>query len=123
MRYPFQKMIKTTAKLTTLVVATQMAWGVSAQTVSPKLELGREVDSIQNIETLSEWTTLDTRRLTLRVNKSQNYLLTLQEHCEHLRGARLVGVSMSNQEIWADFDHIAADGYECRIDRINRLQN
>jgi len=82
---------------------------------------GTEVDSIRGIESLTNWTTLDTRRLTLRVNHAEQYLLTLEDHCEHLRGAQLVGVSMTNQEIWADFDHVAADGYECRIDRITHL--
>ena len=84
---------------------------------------GEEVESISGIETLTHWTTLDTRRLTLRVNHAERYLLTLDDHCEHLRGAQLVGVSMTNQEIWADFDHVAADGHECRIDRITRLKS
>jgi len=82
---------------------------------------GTEVDSIRGIENLTDWTTLDTQNLTLRVNYAEHYLLTLKDPCEHLRGAQLVGVSMTNQEIWADFDHVAADGYECRIDRITRL--
>ncbi len=82
---------------------------------------GTEVDSIRGIESLTDWTTLDTQNLTLRVNHAEHYLLTLQDPCEHLRGAQLVGVSMTNQEIWADFDHVAADGYECRIDTITRL--
>ena len=87
----------------------------------PEQLWGTEVDSIRGIETLTDWHTLDTRNLTLRVNHAEHYLLTLQEHCTYLRGAKLVGVSMTNQEIWADFDHVAADGYECRIDRITRL--
>ena len=82
---------------------------------------GTEVESIRGIEKLTDWNTLDTQNLTLRVNHAEHYLLTLENPCEHLRGAQLVGVSMTNQEIWADFDHVAADGYECRIDRITRL--
>jgi len=82
---------------------------------------GTEVDSIKNIERISDWQTLDTQHLTLRVNNAQSYLLTLQDPCEYLRGARIVGVSMTNQEIWADYDYIAADGRECRIDSITRL--
>ena len=82
---------------------------------------GTEVESIRGIEKLTHWNTLDTQNLTLRVNHAEHYLLTLENPCEHLRGAQLVGVSMTNQEIWADFDHVAADGYECRIDRITRL--
>jgi len=84
-------------------------------------ESGTEVDSIRGIESLTDWITIDTQNLTLRVNHAEHYLLTLQNPCEHLRGAQLVGVSMNNQEIWPDFDHVAADGYECRIDRITRL--
>lgn len=83
---------------------------------------GTEVESIKNIERISDWKTLDTKHLTLTVNNAQSYLLTLDDQCMHLRGARLVGVSMTNQEIWADFDHIAADGWECRIDTITRLR-
>ena len=82
---------------------------------------GTEVESIKNIERISDWRTLDTKHLTLKVNNAQSYLLTLADQCVHLRGAQLVGVSMTNQEIWADFDHVAADGWECRIDTITRL--
>lgn len=82
---------------------------------------GAEVDSIKNVENISDWQTLDMKHLTLKINNAQRYLLTLDDQCVHLRGARLVGVSMTNQEIWADFDHVAADGWECRIDTITRL--
>ena len=82
---------------------------------------GAEVASIKNIESISDWQTLDTKHLTLTINNAQHYLLTLDDQCMHLRGARMVGVSMTNQEIWADFDHVAADGWECRIDTITRL--
>ena len=82
---------------------------------------GAEVESIKNVESISDWQTLDTKHLTLKINNAQRYLLTLEDQCMHLRGARMVGVSMTNQEIWADFDHVAADGWECRIDTITRL--
>ncbi len=84
-------------------------------------QAGAEVSSIKNIESISDWQTLDTKHLILKINNAQRYLLTLDDPCMHLRGARLVGVSMTNQEIWADFDHVAADGWECRIDTITRL--
>jgi len=94
---------------------------VFAAGTTSTLPLGTEVESIKNIERISDWKTLDTRHLTLRINNTHNYLLTLQDQCMYLRGARIVGVSMTNQEIWAEFDHIAADGRECRIDTITRL--
>ena len=105
-------------------LATTILMGLSLSSVAatqPDQLWGTEVDSIRGIETLTDWQTLDTRNLTLRVNHAEHYLLTLREPCSYLRGAQLVGVSMTNQEIWADFDHVAADGYECRIDRITRL--
>lgn len=80
-----------------------------------------EVESILGVETLSDWRTLDTQHLTLRVNHGTQYLLTLRDPCHQLRGAQLVGISMTNQEIWADFDHVAVDGYECKIDTITQL--
>ena len=58
-------------------------------------ESGTEVDSIRGIESLTDWITLDTQNLTLRVNHAEHYLLTLKNPCEHLRGAQLVGVSMN----------------------------
>ena len=82
---------------------------------------GVEVESIRGVETISDWQTLDTRHLTLRINHAHQYLFKLADHCAQLRGARMVGVSMTNQEIWADFDYVAADGWECRIERITRL--
>ena len=87
----------------------------------PAQLLGTEVESIKNIERISDWKTLDTKHLTLRINNAHSYLLTLQDQCMQLRGARIVGVSMTNQEIWAGYDHVAADGRECRIDTITRL--
>ena len=112
----------TTYTTASLVLFASLA--ANAATPSHKhgqLSGGTEVDSIRGIENLTDWNTLDTQNLTLRVNHAEHYLLTLENPCEHLRGAQLVGVSMTNQEIWADFDHVAADGYECRIDRITRL--
>ena len=82
---------------------------------------GTDVENIKGVETLSDWTTLTSKHLTLQVNNSQRYLLTLQDSCQQLRGARRVAVSMTNQEIWADFDYVAADGHECRINQITRL--
>lgn len=82
---------------------------------------GTEVDSILGVETLSDWRAIDSQHLTLRVNQGKQYLLTLSDPCLQLRGARRIGISMTNQEIWADFDTLSADGYECQIDTITRL--
>jgi len=117
---------RTLAALTLTSLALLSNVAVSAASPSaPPSEItqlaGIEVDSIRGIESLTNWTTLDTQHLTLVVNNADHYLLRLQNRCEHLRGAQLVGISMTNQEIWADYDHVAADGYECRIDRITRL--
>jgi len=103
---------------TSLALLSSLSLTVSAATPKPT---GTDVDSIRGIEYLTDWTTIDTQHLTLRVNHAEQYLLTLQDPCDYLRGAQLVGVSMTNQEIWAEFDHIAADGHECRIERITRL--
>lgn len=121
-RHP--KYSRTPGMISLRYLVTTLLLGLSLTSLAatqPEHLWGTEVDSIRGIETLTDWNTLDTRNLTLRVNHAEHYLLTLQEHCTYLRGARLVGVSMTNQEIWADFDHVAADGYECRIDRITRL--
>ncbi len=82
---------------------------------------GVAVTSIRNIESISEWQTLDAQHLTLRINHTKQYLLTLKRQCPQLRAARLVGVSMSNQEIWAGFDHVNADGWQCPIGQIRRM--
>jgi hypothetical protein len=82
---------------------------------------GVAVASIRNIESISDWQTLDAQHLTLRINHTKQYLLTLKRQCPQLRAARLVGVSMSNQEIWAGFDHVNADGWQCPIGQIRRM--
>jgi len=107
--------------LSSIVCTATLPVFAAGRAPAASLPLGTEVESIKDIEQISDWKTLDTRHLTLRINNAQSYLLTLQDQCMHLRGARIVGVSMTNQEIWADFDHIAADGRECRIDTITRL--
>ena len=121
------KRLSNRTKRVQVALSSLLAGGVllaaSTATASPDaMRLhGAEVDSIKNVESISDWQTLDTKHLTLKINNAQSYLLTLDDQCMHLRGARMVGVSMTNQEIWADFDHVAADGWECRIDTITRL--
>ena len=64
------------------------------------------------------WQTIDTRRLVVNISPKKNYLLTLRRDCYGLKFARHIGVSTSNNTIYAGFDVVTVDGRHCPIDQI-----
>ena len=79
------------------------------------------VASIPFADRISTWQPVDTRHVLVAVNSQDRYLLTLREVCPGLNYARSVGVTMSNNTIWAGFDAITTDAMQCEIKRIDRL--
>ena len=88
--------------------------------VSPETE-GNSVPSIPSANRISAWKPLDTRRVLVSLDSSERYLLTLRTACPGLNYARSVGVTMSNNTIWAGFDAITTDSTVCEIARIDQL--
>ena len=82
---------------------------------------GSEVASIEGLSNISTWQALDQRRLLLSLGHKQNYLVTLAKVCHALPYATHLGVSASNNTVYAGFDYITADGERCTINTINKL--
>ena len=96
------------------------AGAVQADQSSPVLP-GLPVDSIHGVEEITAIKVLDTYRLSFRVNRSAHYLVQFAPACTLLPYARSIAMSSSAGTIQAGFDTVAADGQECRINRIYRL--
>lgn len=79
------------------------------------------VPSIPFAHRISTWQPLDTSHVLVSVDSQDRYLLTLREICPGLNYARNVGVTMSNNTIWAGFDAVTTDSMHCDIKRIDRL--
>ena len=82
---------------------------------------GKPVKKIQRASDIVNWQALDRRHLIVTLNSNRDYLLTLRNTCVNLHSAARLGVSSSNNTIYAGFDYITADGQRCSIQQINRL--
>ena len=85
--------------------------------------VGSAVDKIDLVAGLNTWEVLDERRLVLSLGDTQNYLVTLSRNCHTLPFATHLGVSASNNTVYAGFDYITADGERCAINTINELSD
>ena len=79
------------------------------------------VRNIESADRISGWEHLDDQHVVLRLSAEDQYLITLRRQCLGLNWARNVGVTMSNNTIWAGFDAITVDGNQCEIESINPL--
>lgn len=82
---------------------------------------GAPVTNIPAANQISAWQPLDQRHVVVSLGSQQSYLITLRKVCPGLTLARNVGVTMSNNTIWAGFDAITTDAMHCEIQHIERL--
>lgn len=80
---------------------------------------GQPVASIPTADRAHGFQALDDAHVVLSVSGGEHYLLTLSEQCFGLRWARHVGVTASDNTIWAGFDALTADGEACPIQAIH----
>lgn len=92
----------------------------SALAMPPELS-GRDVQSIEAMNGISGWSHIDNQTVLVNLDEKSAYLLTLKHQCHGLAWAQNVTVTMSNNTIWAGFDAIKADGLDCPIDRIEKI--
>ncbi len=88
---------------------------------SEALNLGESVLSISKANRISDWEPIDAQHVVLSLSRDERYLLTLKRQCGGLRWAQNIGVTMSNNTIWVEFDAVTTDGLQCPIERINRV--
>jgi len=107
-----------TPRLISIVCAT-LAAGCALTSLA--LPLRAPVRSIESANQISGWEQVDNQHVVLRFSPQDQYLLTLRNPCLGLNWGRNVGVTMSNNTIWAGFDAITVDGNQCEIETIHPL--
>ena len=85
------------------------------------LPAGEPVVSIPTADSIQGFEPLDNEHLMVSTAGRQQYLVTLHRQCIGLRWAQHIGVSTSDNTIWAGFDAVTADGENCPIREIHRL--
>ena len=76
--------------------------------------------SIPSAHQIQAFEALDTMHVRVSVEDA-DYILTLKVACHQLAYAANVAVSMADNTIWADFDYVTADGWQCPIDTIRKV--
>ena len=82
---------------------------------------GEPVTSIPAASSIEDFHALDNEHVMVSLASKQQYLMTLNRQCLGLRWARHIGVTTSDNTIWAGFDRLTADGQSCEIREIHRL--
>ena len=86
-------------------------------------QTGKEVRKISLSNPISSWEALDSQHLLLTVGAKRKYLVTLGNRCHALPFAARVGVSSSNEAVYAGFDYVTADNQRCMIKAINKVES
>jgi hypothetical protein len=94
-----------------------------AQDAAELLRAGEQVTSIPTASGIAGFQALDDGHVMLSLTDNQHYLLTLNRECFGLRWARHVGVTVSDNTIWAGFDSLTADGAACPIREIHLVRD
>lgn len=84
--------------------------------------LGEPVPSIPTADEVRDFELLDEGHVLLSTGEEKRYLITLEPDCLGLRFARHVGVTTSDNTIWAGFDSLTADGEACSIREIHLMR-
>ncbi len=82
---------------------------------------GTPVASMPSASAIQDWAAEDNMNLLVEIAEKGIYRLTFTEACYHLRWANNVGLSGSQNKVWAGFDYLTVDGQRCSIGSINRL--
>jgi hypothetical protein len=83
---------------------------------------GEPVTSIRTANGIAGFQPLDDEHVMLSLTDDHHYLLTLNRECFGLRWARHVGITVSDNTIWAGFDALTADGAACPIREIHLVR-
>ena len=94
-------------------------------------QMGTPVASMPNASAIQDWSAEDSFHMLVQIAQASAsqvgashidvYRLTFTEACYNLRWASSVGLSGSQDQVWAGFDYLTADGQRCSIGAIDRL--
>ena len=93
----------------------------STQAVAMKSAPGLPVKKISFADRINTWEVVDGQHLLVSLSKSKAYLLKVRDNCRSLQSTHKVGISSSNNTVYAGFDYVTADGQRCGIQSINKL--
>jgi len=82
---------------------------------------GSPVKKIPFASQIEGWKVLDKKRIIVSRSPLKNYLVTLRRDCHQLGFTRTVGISSSNNAVYAGFDHLTVKGQRCPISAINEI--
>ena len=88
---------------------------------SMKSSLGLPVKKITHASQIDSWQVIDRLHVVLSLSASRSYLVTLQRDCHALTAPSQLGISSSNNTVYAGFDYVTANGQRCHIKSINKL--
>lgn len=113
----------TAAALLTVALSAPFAGALPPADQAPDvlLKAGEPVSSIPSASAVQAFRAIDDAHVMLTTEGDRQYLLTLNRACVGLRWARHVGVTASDNTIWAGFDALTADGEACPIREIHLL--
>ena len=99
------------------IIAAACLWAASTLAITT----GGDLEQISHAGKVDGWTLLDHSHVVVDFGPRHSYLLTLEQPCHHLSFAQRVGITNSNNTIYAGFDSVTADGWQCRIGRIQKV--
>lgn len=114
-------MLALTALLLPPAVPSAVALPPAHEDPAALLDEGHLVERIPTADQVQAFQPLDNEHVMLSTGSETHYLLTLSRGCFGLRWARHIGVTASDNAIWAGFDALTADGEACPIRTIHRL--
>ena len=90
---------------------------------SAVIRQGVEVDRISVAEEIRSWQAVDAQHVLLNIGPHERYLVAFGQACHSLPFAGRIGVSSSNEFVYAGFDYITAGSQRCKIESIITLQS
>ncbi len=82
---------------------------------------GVEVDRIFVAEEIRSWQAVDAQHMLLNIGPHERYLVEFGQACHSLPFAERIGVSSSNDFVYAGFDYVTAGNQRCKIKSIVTL--
>ena len=107
-------------RIALIVAASALAFPVLAMPDHVS-QIGERIKQIRFANQIDSWRALDNRHLVLEQGPMRTYLIRLKSTCFQLKYARHVGITSSNNTIYAGFDYVTADGEQCPIESIDRV--
>ena len=102
-----------------LLVSTML----TAAAASAVTQQGVEVDRISVAEEIRSWQAVDAQHVLLNIGPHERYLVAFGQACHSLPFAGRIGVSSSNEFVYAGFDYITAGSQRCKIKSIVTLES